>query len=180
MYRVLEGANSIMNCKWLRRAQMEYQVLQEKRKWVKGNPPEKKADLRGKPEDAHVYHKLLGVLDVDEGDMLLLKKRPGFNQEVERILIHTYRKVRDKVFKWSHFHPSARHFGAHAMCNMFLAQIQKFDLKGGHHQPRKHVFSGEVLKVDIVGPMTETTAGKRYTCTMQDNFSRYASAVMIA
>ena len=64
-------------------------------------------------------------------------------------------------------------------CDTCLAKIQKLDLKGGQHKPRRHGFPGEVLYVDLVGPMPETKDGKRYITTMQDGFTRYSSAVMI-
>ena len=186
----------------LKDAQEQDEVLRTVKKWVKGDPPKSKEEIRGLPHDAHVYHQHLAVLDVDEGDLLVMKKTPGFNKEVQRILIPNQAKIRDEVYKFSHVHPSAGHFGTQATsaraalkfywpgmnaelkrkvrnCDTCLAKIQQVNLKGGEHKPRKHGFPGEVLYIDLVGPMPETDKGDRYIATMQDGFSRYCAATTI-
>ena len=186
----------------LKDAQEQDEVLRTVKKWVKGDPPKSKEEIRGLPHDAHVYHQHLAVLDVDEGDLLVMKKIPGFNQEVQRILVPNKAKIRDEVYKFSHVHPSAGHFGIQATiaraalkfywpgmnadlkrkvksCDTCLAKIQQVNLKSGEHKPRKHGFPGEVLYIDLVGPMPETDKGDRYIATMQDGFSRYCAASTI-
>ena len=186
----------------LKDAQEQDEVLQTVRRWVKGDPPKSKEEIRGLPQDAHVYHQHLAVLDVDEGDLLVMKKIPGFNQQGQRILVPNKAKIRDEVYKFSHVHPSAGHFGTHATCaraalkfywpgmnadlkrkvkscDTCLAKIQQVNLKNGEHKPRKHGFPGEVLYIDLVGPMPETDKGDRYIATMQDGFSRYCAASTI-
>ena len=186
----------------LKEAQEQDEVLRIVKKWVKGDPPKSKEDIRGLPQDAHVYHQHLAVLDVDEGDLLVMTKSPGFNQEVQRILVPNNAKLRAEIFKFSHMHPSAGHFGTQATsaraalkfywpgmaselkqqvkkCDTCLAKIQQVNLKGGQHKPRKHGFPGEVLYIDLVGPMPTTHDGMRYIVTMQDGFSRYCTACTI-
>ena len=186
----------------LKEAQEQDEVLRIVRKWVKGDPPKTKEEIKGLPQDAHVYHQHLAVLDVDEGDLLVMKKSPGFNREVQRILVPNNAKLRDEIFRFSHMHPSAGHFGTQATaaraalkfywpgmasalkqqvkrCDTCLAKIQTVNLKGGQHKPRKHGFPGEVLYVDLVGPMPETPNGMKYIVTMQDGFSRYCTACTI-
>ena len=78
-----------------------------------GDAPETKEEIKGLPQDAHVYHQHLAVLDV-EGDLLVMRKSPGFNKEVQRILVPNNAKLRDEIFRFSHMHPSAGHFGTQA------------------------------------------------------------------
>ena len=186
----------------LKEAQEQDEVLRTVKKWVKGDPPKSKEEIRGLPHDAHVYHQHLAVLDVDEGDLLVMTKSPGFNQEGQRILVPNQTKLRDEIFKFSHMHPSAGHFGTQATsaraalkfywpgmaselkqrvnkCDTCLAKIQQVNLRGGQHKPRKHGFPGEVLYIDLVGPMPETPDGMKYIATMQDGFSRYCTACTI-
>ena len=131
-----------------------------------------------------------------------MTKSPGFNQEVQRILVPNNAKLRAEIFKFSHMHPSAGHFGTQATsaraalkfywpgmaselkqqvkkCDTCLAKIQQVNLKGGQHKPRKHWFPGEVLYIDLVIPMPTTHDGMRYIVTMQDGFSRYCTACKI-
>ena len=186
----------------LKDAQEQDEVLRIVKKWVKGDPPKSKEEIRGLPQDAHVYHQHLNVLDVDEGDLLVMRKSPGFNKEVQRILVPNQDRLRDEVYKFSHMHPTAGHFGTQATsaraalkfywpgmasdlkqrvkkCDTCLAKIQQVNLKGGQHKPRKHGFPGEVLYIDLVGPMPETPDGMKYIVTMQDGFSRYCTACTI-
>ena len=186
----------------LKEAQEQDEVLRIVKQWVKGDPPKSKEEIRGLPQDAHVYHQHLAVLDVDEGDLLVMTKSPGFNQEVQRILVPNNAKLRDEIFQFSHMHPSAGHFGTQATsaraalkfywpgmaselkqqvkkCDTCLAKIQQVNLKSGQHKPRKHGFPGEVLYIDLVGPMPTTHDGMKYIVTMQDGFSRYCTACTI-
>ena len=186
----------------LKEAQEKDEVLKMVKKWVKGDPPTTKEETRGLPHDAHVYRQHLEVLDVDEGDLLVMKCTVGLQQGAHRILVPNQAKIREEVYKFSHVHPSAGHFGVQATsaraalkfywpgmnaelkrrvknCDTCLAKIQQVDLKSGQHKPRKHGFPGEVLYIDLVGPLPETEKGDRYIATMQDGFSRYCAACTI-
>ena len=55
----------------IQKAQEADEVLHEVWKWVKGTPPKSREEIRGMPEDAHVYYRLLKALDIDEGGMLI-------------------------------------------------------------------------------------------------------------
>ena len=52
---------------------------------------------------------------------------------------------------------------------------QKVNLKEGKHVPKIPGFPGEVINVDLVGPMPESN-GKKYILTCQDGFTRYSRA----
>ena len=187
----------------IKREQEEDEVLRAVRKWVKGDPPRSKEDLRGLPEDAHVYYKLLGLLHEDEGGVLV-RKAAGEEQvdQPDRILVPSNQAMHNGVFYWSHEHPSAGHFGCNATslracqkfywpgmtgylkrrvrnCDTCLAKIQKTNLHQTVHKPRRHGYPGEVLYVDLVGPLPETTRGNKYIVTMLDGFTKYVAAVTI-
>ena len=64
-------------------------VLKQVKVWVKGNPPKSKEQLHGLPEDCQVYHQHLEVLDVNEGDALVIGGTPRFesNRPTPRLLV---------------------------------------------------------------------------------------------
>jgi hypothetical protein len=151
-----------------------------------------------------VYHRLIKALATDEGDMLVLKgtKRFDGDQPTPRILIHQNEELKGQVYEWSHTHPSAGHIGMNATgataalkfyspgmasylkrrvkaCDVFLAKQTKVNLHETVHKPRRHGFPGEVLYVDLVGPMPQTAKMAKYIVTKQDGFSRYVNAVNI-
>ena len=195
------GSESLLERAKLKMAQGEDEVLQNVRKWVKGNPPSNKEELRGLPEDAHIYHKLLDLLHEDEGGVLV--RRNADDEDCgDRVLVPNDPRVQNEVFYWSHEHPSAGHFGCNATClracqkfywpgmNEFLkrrvrncdtclAKIQQTNLHQTTHQPRRHGYPGEVLYVDLVGPLPETDRGNKYIVTMMDGFTKYVSAATI-
>jgi deoxyuridine 5'-triphosphate nucleotidohydrolase len=193
-----------MNRVSIREAQLQDYTLKLVRKWVKGNPPKDKQEIRALPEDARVYHQHLKLLTLDEGDTLVMKSLSKFQGDdpPPRILIPEGREMREEVFQWSHAHPSAGHFGTNATClravqkfywpgmsgemrrgvkrcDLCLAKITKVNTHQAKHQPRQHGFPGEVLYVDLVGPLPRTDGGKAYICTMQDGFTRYVTATTI-
>ena len=195
------GSESSLDRVNLRRAQEEDEVLQTVRKWVKGAPPKSREELRGLPEDAHAYHKLLKLIHEDEGGVLVRRDIEEVDHR-DRVLIPPDTKVQNEVFYWSHEHPTAGHFGCNATqlracqkfywpgmhdflkrkvrtCNDCLAKIQKTNLHDTTHQPRRHGYPGEVLYVDLVGPMPENDRGNKYIVTMMDGFTKYVSAVAI-
>ena len=183
-------------------AQEKDEVLQEVTKWVKGNPPKSREQIRGLPEDCHTYHKLLKVLDIDEGGLLIRKPADENSTYGDRILIPKSEQLRQEVYRWSHEHPSAGHFGINStylratqkfywpsmheflrrrvrQCDVCLAKIQKTSLHATRHQPRRHGYPGEVVYVDLVGPLPETDKGDKYIVTMQDGFSKFVGASTI-
>ena len=196
---VLEAAR--WNRAGLKQAQEEDEVLGHVKRWVKGARPTKE-EVRGLPQDAWCYYKQLEVLDVDEGDTLIRRKKDKGGKQLQQILIPEAKKLKDEVFKWSHVHPSAGHFGVEATvaraqlkfywpgmygnlkadvaaCEVCLAKQQKVNTHHTEHQPRRHGYPGEVLYVDLVGPMPKSHKDNLFICTMQDGFSKYVTAVMI-
>ena len=187
----------------IRQAQEQDEVLQIVRKWVKGQPPDKE-ELRGKQEEYQTYFKYLKSLYIDEGGVLMMRYLGGqpLEDQRDRIAIPEQQDLRDEVFRWSHCHPSAGHFGESATamraslkffwpgmigylkrqvkkCGKCLAKQQKVDTKQTVHQPRRHGYPGEVLYVDLVGPLPESAKGDKYVLTMQDGFSKFAVAYPI-
>ena len=66
-----------------------------------------------------------------------------------------------------------------ASCETCLAKQQKVRTHATEHEPRRHGYPGEVLYVDLVGPMPKSHKDNLFICTMQDGFSKFVSAVMI-
>ena len=186
----------------IKKAQQEDDILKTVRKWVMGDPPKNKEELRGQPEDLHVYHKLLQTLHVDEGG-ILVRKDPQEDQEpTVRILIPDHEKLKKEVFYHCHQHPTAGHFGINSTCmrackrfywpgmyemmrrnirtcGVCLAKVQKTNLHATVHKPRRHGYPGEVLYIDLVGPLPETSKGDKYIVTMLDGFTKFVTAVTI-
>ena len=186
----------------LKRAQEEDEVLSQVKRWVKGAKPTKE-EVRGLPQDAHCYYKQLEILDVDEGDTLIRRKSGKEpDQQLQQILVPGNQRIQGEVFKWSHAHPSAGHFGVEATvaraqlkfywpgmygmlkkqvasCETCLAKQQKVKTHATEHEPRRHGYPGEVLYVDLVGPMPKSHKDNLFICTMQDGFSKFVTAVMI-
>ena len=52
-------------------------------------------------------------------------------------------------------------------------------MKDTHHKPLRLGYPGEVLFVNLVGPLPESATGMKYILTLQDGFSRYAAASMV-
>ena len=188
----------------LRKQQERDEVLRRVKTWVKGNPPKSKEELRGFPEDCKVYHQMLKVLAVDEGDMLVMKGQPRFEGDIltNCILIPEVPKLRQEVFRWSHCHETAGHFGINAThlraankfywpsmgsalkmevkrCQPCMAKQTQVKQRDALHKPRKHGFPGEVLYVDLVGPLPRSDMKNTYICTMQDGFTKFVNAVPI-
>ena len=188
-----------MDMEKIRLAQEEDPILKEVRKWIASPPP--KEELKGHQEDYHTYHQHLGSLYIDEGGVLMMKHRGGkpVDEQPDRIAIPNREDLHHQVFYWSHSHPSAGHFGSHATtmraslkfywpgmisylrrrvktCDACLAKQQKVDNHQTEHQPKRHGYPGEILYVDLVGPLPESRKGDKYVLTMQDGFSKFACA----
>ena len=184
----------------LRMAQEEDEILGEVRKWVKGSPKTKR-QLKGLSEEYHIYHQYLAALYIDEWGVLMMKYRGGqpISEQKDRLVLPHTEDWQASAFFWSHTHPSAGHFGINATtmrasmkffwpgmsgyirrrvreCNSCLAKQQKVDNHQTTYQPKPHGYPGEVLYVDLVGPLPESRDGDRYVLTMQDGFSKFALA----
>ena len=108
--------------------------------------------------------------------------------------------LRSSVFRWSHEHRTAGHFGIAATvykvqqrffwpgmrrelqqkvaeCVKCIEKIRSVPSRGTQHVPGTTGYVGEKLNIDLVGPLPTTPDGYRYVLTMQDNFSRHVSAV---
>ena len=111
-------------------------------------------------------------------------------------------RLKPNTHMWYHSHVSAGHFGIRATllrcserfyypgmkkdsetrvkaCPECLAKIQRVKILDATHQPRKTGYVGELLFVDLVGPMPVTNSQHKYILTMEDAYSRYVVAVPI-
>ena len=97
----------------MKEAQEQDEVLNIVKKWIKIDPPKSMAEIKSLPQDVHVYHQHLSVLNVDEGNLVVMSKSPGsFTKEVQRILVPN----QANSFNFLHMHLLARHFGTQATC----------------------------------------------------------------
>ena len=53
------------------------------------------------------------------------------------------------------------------------------NVKDTVHKPHRLGYPGEVLFIDLVGPLPESPTGMRYVMTLQDGFSRFVSASLV-
>ena len=58
-----------------------------------------------------------------------------------------------------------------------MAKIQRAKVRDATHHPRRTGYVGELLFVDLVGPMPVTREKKKYILTLEDGFTRYAMAI---
>ena len=140
------------------------------------------------------------MLTLDDNEVLKIR---GLNKDrTDRILIPDDHMLKAEVFSWSHEHPSAGHFGqtatlerarlhfyypgmGHSLkklvknCETCLQKMQQTNLKDTVHKPHRYGYPGEVLFLDLVGPMPETHDGMKYILTFQDGFSKYVCTSLI-
>ena len=131
-----------------------------------------------------------------------IKKLNDTEATENRLQICIPERLRPATHIWSHAHPSAGHFGIQSTlqrlavrsyypgmkkdsetrvkaCPDCLAKIQRVKVRDATHQPRKTGYVGELLFVDLVGPMPTTRDQHKYILTMEDAYSRYVMAVPI-
>ena len=99
-------------------------------------------------------------------------------------------------------HPTAGHFGIKATtlraaqrfywpgmasnlkreikkCDICLARQTRVNTHEAIHKGLKHGYPGEIVYIDLVGPLPRSDKGNRYITTIQYGFSRYATAIPI-
>ena len=178
------------------REQKTDETLNTVRGWIINGHPSKE-DMKGQPEDVKTYYQLLDCL-VIEDDILYMTKCLNKIGDGETRRTCIPESLRATVFYWSHQHLAAGHFGQQATlmrakyrfyfpgmtayiykqtdnCSTCLVKRQKVNLKEGKHVPKIPGFPGEVINVDLVGPMPESN-GKKYILTCQDSFTRFCRA----
>ena len=195
-----KGKKVTMDWENIRTAQEEDEVLGLVKRWLKTGTKPNKEEVKGLNQDTWFYYRVLNLLTLDNNDVIRIK---GLNKDrTDRILIPDNDMLKTEVYLWSHEHPSAGHFGQSATverarlhfyypgmnhslkkrvkaCETCLQKIQKTDNKDAIHKPHKIGYPGEVLFLDLVGPLPETPDGMKYILTYQDGFSRFVCTSLI-
>ena len=177
------------------RAQVEDPILKQVRVWVSQERLPDKLVLRSLHRDAQNYAQLFSTIRLEE-DGLLSQEVDTFLGKQKRILVPE--ELKEAVFKMSHEHRSAGHFGTTAtlarikkhffypgmptdvntrvgVCLDCLAKITKAKLKAGVHVPQQCGYPLQTLFIDLVGPLPKTSNGHQYIMSVQDGYSRFIS-----
>ena len=173
--------------------QAEDDVLKLVRQWVvQGHLPEKK-DLRGLHQDAQQYAMLFETIKIQNDGILIQEVDTSFGHR-KRILVPD--SLKEAVFRMSHQHRSAGHFGVTATvmrvrrnfwypalqtdvrtrvatCLSCLAKVTKEKLRAGVHVPQRSGYPLQTVFVDLVGPLSVTSQGNQYILSVEDGYSRF-------
>ena len=146
-------------------------------------------------------------MELEEDGLLVMrfscKKEPYMGKEIYRWCIpHTDKRVMESVWRWSHQHATAGHFGCNAtllraserfyfpsmrmelhrrvrQCPSCLAKIRKVQLKDCKAvHATESGFPGQIIYIDLIGPLPENENYK-YLLSVQDGFTRYAQCYPI-
>ena len=200
-----EQIRNLQNDKLLKdnivREQKDDEIIGQVRGWVeRGNLPTKQ-EIRDQPEELKIYHQNFESLKVEKEVLYRMKL---CNDTTGKVVyqICVPETLRETVHGWSHEHPTAGHFGIRATlqrtserfyfpgmkkdsetrvkaCPECLAKIRRANVRDATHQPRRTGYVGELLFVDLVGPMPVTQDQNKYILTIEDAYSRYVMAVPI-
>ena len=181
--------------------QKDDEILGQVRKWIKKNKLPTKQEIRDQPEELKVYYQNFEALKLEKEVLYRMKLcNDATGKTIHQICVPD--NLRENVHAWSHEHPSAGHFGIKATlqrsserfyfpgmkkdsetrvkaCPECLAKIRRAKIRDATHQPRRTGYVGELLFVDLVGPMPVTQDQKKYILTIEDAYSRYVMAVPI-
>ena len=183
------------------REQKDDEILGQVRKWIKRNHLPDKQDIRDQPEALKVYYQNFEAFKIEDGILYqLIQLNSVADKQVHRICVPD--SLQEVVHGWSHAHPSSGHFGIKATlqrsqqrfyypgmkndsetrvkaCPECLTKIQRAKIRDATHQPRRTGYVGEMLFVDLVGPMPVGHDQNKYILTIEDAYSRYAMAIGI-
>ena len=175
------------------RGQATDPVLREVREWVvKGQPPDKLV-VRGLSKASQQYARNFESLTLAQDGVLVMKVETIFGTRT-RVLVPD--NLKESVFKMSHDHRSAGHFGVTAtiarmkrdwwypdlanevnnrvgVCHHCLAKIVREKVKAGIHVPQRNGYPMQSLYIDLVGPLPQSGRGNRYILSVEDGFSRF-------
>ena len=184
------------------RSQEDDEVLGQVRKWVRQNKLPPKQDIRDQPEELKVYYQNFPTFSLEKDVLYRTKQLNDTTETGKRLQICVPEKLKLAVHEWSHAHPTAGHFGIIATlqrcsqrfyypgmkkdsetrvkaCPDCLAKIQRVKVRDAVHHPRKTGYVGELLFVDLVGPLPVTRDQYKYILTIEDAYSRHVTAVPI-
>ena len=182
-------------------AQHKDPVLNLVRKWIKEEKRPSLNEVRGMSEEVHRYRLELPGLRIEPDGLLTYPY--GINEEsMQRVRALVPRRLKGEVFKYTHEHPSAGHWGSLATvrraklyffwpgmandlremvknCTRCVAKDQKTNTHSGVHHPNRSSYPMEKLSIDLVGPLPEASGGYKYLLTTEDVFTRYVTATPI-
>ena len=184
------------------KAQENDEVLSQVRKWVRQNKLPPKQEIRDQPEELKVYYQNFPTFSIEKDVLYRTKQLNDTAETGKRLQICVPEQLKQVVHEWSHAHPTAGHFGITATlqrcgerfyypgmkkdsetrvraCPECLAKIQRVKVRDAVHHPRKTGYVGELLFVDLVGPMPVTRDQYKYILTIEDAYSRHVTAVPI-
>ena len=181
--------------------QGEDPVLKQVKRWLKKGKLPIKNEIKGGEESLKIYYQRFESLSLKDNIIYKINKNneDGTEHKYQICVPGTLQRA---VYGWSHSHVTSGHFGMKATllrcqqrfyypgmktdletrvraCSDCLAKIQRVKIRDATHQPRKIGYVGEILFVDLVGPMPTTRNQCKYILTMEDAFSRYCMAVPI-
>ena len=184
------------------REQKNDKILGQVRKWVREGKLPSKQEIRDQPEELKVYYQNFPLFKIKKGVLYRVKNLNSTGEIGTKLQICVPEKLKPTTHVWSHSHVSAGHFGIQATlhrmqqkfyypamkkdsetrvkaCPDCLAKIQRVKVRDATHQPRKTGYVGELLFVDLVGPMPVTRRGEKYILTIEDAYTRYVAAIPI-
>ena len=156
-------------------------ILGQVRKWVREGKLPSKRDIRDQPEELKVYFQNFPLFKIKKGVLYRTKALNDTVRTGTKLQICVPERLKPNTHMWSHSHVSAGHFGIRATllrcserfyypgmkkdsetrvkaCPECLAKIQRVKIRDATHQPRKTGYVGELLFVDLVGPMPVTNS----------------------
>ena len=185
------------------KAQDNDPVLSEVKGWLRDGrcPSKRELEQLAVPEITHKYRQQFERLTLINGILYQVGRvSPVSERRLRRLVVpqHKY----ETVFYWAHSHLMSGHFGSTAtydravnkfywpgmllylkqqvgMCGVCLAKVQKPDAREVKHCPLVKGYLGEMLYVDLVGPLPRTKTDLRYILTIEDAFTKYVHAVPI-
>ena len=184
------------------REQKNDEILRQVRKWVREGELPSKEEIRDQPEELKVYYQNFPLFKIKKGVLYRTKNLNNTEETGNKLQICVPEKLKPTTHVWSHSHVSAGHFGIQATlqrlkqkfyypgmkkdsetrvkaCPDCLAKIQRVKIRDCAHKPRKTGYVGEMLFVDLVGPMPVTRLGEKYILTIEDAYTRYVAAIPI-
>ena len=186
----------------IKEAQKEDPILREVREWCSRGQKPSKEELRGKPIMLKHYAQEFECLSLRD-DVLYYTKEIQAIQDKPVIRIVLPERKHRAMFKHVHEDLHSGHFGQRATC---LKAISRFywpgiwgDVKemvakcehciskktqpntkdAIHHPVITRGFPGEIIYIDLVGPLNVTAEQNRYILTVEDGYSRFSQAFPI-
>ena len=183
------------------REQKDDQILEQVRTWVKEKKLPSKQEVKDQPEELKVYYQNFEALKLEKDVLYRIKQcNDPTGKKVYQICVPD--KLQKVVHHWSHAHPTSGHFGIKATllrcverfyypgmrkdsetrvkaCPECLAKIRNVKIRDAIHHPRKTGYVGELVFVDLVGPLPVSQDQHKYILTIEDAYSRHVVAVPI-